>query len=382
MKTHLLLIIGLFLAIRSNAQINYNLAIKKCVKYTDTSAMLNKYLRKSDTANIRFRPIAGSNIILKGTYPNITIEATSGGSSIDTTSLSNRINAKLNITDTANIRFRPLAGSNITLSGTYPNITIASSGVGPSIDTTSLSNRINNKLNITDTANIRFRPVAGSNITLTGTYPNITIGESKWSTDSNSSLYLGSSSSTYSSTNSGLINFPDANGTATSGISFGGTGGTNLNIYRPNVSYLRTDGGFLVGTTFYVGNTSNKWTLAGGAEIIPTTVSSGASSALTVNQTWNTTGVPTLITANVTNTQSGTGANLINLQVNSTSRFRVDKNGAVTINNGSQIISGTGSPEGTVSAPVGSMFLRTDGGAGTTLYIKETGTGATGWAAK
>lgn len=46
------------------------------------------------------------------------------------------------------------------------------------------------------------------------------------------------------------------------------------------------------------------------------------------------------------------------------------------------ITSGSGSPEGAVTAPVGSLFLRTNGGAGTTLYIKESGTGNTGWAAK
>jgi hypothetical protein len=43
---------------------------------------------------------------------------------------------------------------------------------------------------------------------------------------------------------------------------------------------------------------------------------------------------------------------------------------------------GTGSPEGAISAPVGSLFLRTDGGATSTLYVKETGAGNTGWAAK
>ncbi len=45
-------------------------------------------------------------------------------------------------------------------------------------------------------------------------------------------------------------------------------------------------------------------------------------------------------------------------------------------------LSGTGTPEGNSTAPVGSMFLRQDGGAGTTLYIKESGTGNTGWVAK
>lgn len=44
--------------------------------------------------------------------------------------------------------------------------------------------------------------------------------------------------------------------------------------------------------------------------------------------------------------------------------------------------SGAGSPEGAVTAPVGSIYTRTDGGVGTTLYVKETGTGNTGWAAK
>lgn len=43
---------------------------------------------------------------------------------------------------------------------------------------------------------------------------------------------------------------------------------------------------------------------------------------------------------------------------------------------------GTGTPEGAVSAPIGSMFIRTDGGTGTSRYFKESGTGDTGWVAK
>jgi len=42
---------------------------------------------------------------------------------------------------------------------------------------------------------------------------------------------------------------------------------------------------------------------------------------------------------------------------------------------------GSGSPVGVVSAPVGSIYQRTDGGASTSLYIKESGTGNTGWRA-
>jgi hypothetical protein len=44
--------------------------------------------------------------------------------------------------------------------------------------------------------------------------------------------------------------------------------------------------------------------------------------------------------------------------------------------------SGSGSPESVVTAPIGSLYTRTDGGASTTLYVKESGTGSTGWIAK
>ena len=44
--------------------------------------------------------------------------------------------------------------------------------------------------------------------------------------------------------------------------------------------------------------------------------------------------------------------------------------------------SGSGSPEGVITAAVGSIYTRTNGGAGTTLYVKESGTGNTGWVAK
>ena len=43
---------------------------------------------------------------------------------------------------------------------------------------------------------------------------------------------------------------------------------------------------------------------------------------------------------------------------------------------------GNGTPEGVVTASVGSIYLRLDGSTGTTLYVKETGTGNTGWVAK
>lgn len=43
---------------------------------------------------------------------------------------------------------------------------------------------------------------------------------------------------------------------------------------------------------------------------------------------------------------------------------------------------GSGSPESAVSASVGSTYRDTNGGASTTFYVKESGTGNTGWVAK
>jgi hypothetical protein len=43
---------------------------------------------------------------------------------------------------------------------------------------------------------------------------------------------------------------------------------------------------------------------------------------------------------------------------------------------------GSGTPEGVVTAPVGAVYNRTDGGTGTSFYVKESGTGNTGWVAK
>ena len=53
-------------------------------------------------------------------------------------------------------------------------------------------------------------------------------------------------------------------------------------------------------------------------------------------------------------------------------------NGEINVLNGNylKITSGSGSPEGVLSANAGSLYLRTDAGE---LYVKKTGTGNTGW---
>ena len=85
-------------------------------------------------------------------------------------------------------------------------------------------------------------------------------------------------------------------------------------------------------------------------------------------------------------------------QVNGTSYVYLDGNGEMTLASGSLVIStagkgvslpggitwtsGAGSPEGVVTAPIGSIYSRSDGGLLTSFYVKQSGTGNTGWAGK
>lgn len=47
-----------------------------------------------------------------------------------------------------------------------------------------------------------------------------------------------------------------------------------------------------------------------------------------------------------------------------------------------KIFHGYGTPESNVTAGIGSIYMRIDGGAGTSFYIKESGSGNTGWVGK
>jgi hypothetical protein len=51
-------------------------------------------------------------------------------------------------------------------------------------------------------------------------------------------------------------------------------------------------------------------------------------------------------------------------------------------NASAKLFAGLGTPEAVITAPVGSIYLRRDGGVGTSFYVKESGVGNTGWVPK
>ena len=114
------------------------------------------YLR--DTVNFIFFTSGDSSFwILKGGVTNanwkqVQISNSSSASSLDTTSLSNRINQKLNISDTSNMLMNYVRNQRFLDS--LSNIQLRIQTKLNAADTASLSNRIDQKLNLSDTSNM------------------------------------------------------------------------------------------------------------------------------------------------------------------------------------------------------------------------------------
>ena len=105
-----------------------------------------------------------------------------------------------------------------------------------------------------------------------------------------------------------------------------------------------------------------------GSAYITTT---GGACAFLATENWSGTVNGTAVVFVATTTGTKTAYEALRLQ-----------DGYVQVGGGGKIFSGTGSPEGVVTAGVGSIFMRTDGGAGTSIYCKESGSGNTGWVGK
>jgi hypothetical protein len=184
----------------------------------------------------------------------------------------------------------------------------------------------------------------------------------------------------------------------------------------PNGSERFDANGTSGSVTVMPANDTTGWTITGG-----TVTGSGITPFASITGTWNTTGSPVGVAINFTNTASGSHALIEQWNVDSSEKFSVEKTGKMhaavgfgigtssfdfvsfdtngisapygnyTISSGASVIinssgviwrTGSGTPEGNITAPVGSLYTRTDGGTSTTLYIKESGSGNTGWIAK
>jgi hypothetical protein len=101
----------------------------------------------------------------------------------------------------------------------------------------------------------------------------------------------------------------------------------------------------------------------------------------------------------INSNRNGTGTFLpLGIYTNGTKQVNVATTGDVSVLTGNLVIgtagkgislpggitwtSGAGSPEGVVTAPVGSLYSRSDGGLLSSLYVKESGSGNTGWVGK
>jgi hypothetical protein len=76
------------------------------------------------------------------------------------------------------------------------------------------------------------------------------------------------------------------------------------------------------------------------------------------------------------------GKNLSNFNITAFTDPTINNNTVWHAGNAGPFYKGAGSPEGVVTSVVGGIYQRTDGGASTTLYVKQSGTGNTGWIAK
>ncbi len=77
--------------------------------------------------------------------------------------------------------------------------------------------------------------------------------------------------------------------------------------------------------------------------------------------------------------QTGSGGDLLQL-IRGAMRFKVDSFGRLVIGaNNISILAGGNSPNGVTAGDVGSLYLQTNGGAATAVWVKETGSGNTGW---
>lgn len=268
----------------------------------------------------------------------------SGGTAIDTTSLSNRINLKLNIIDTANMLSHYLL-QNVAAATYQP--------IGSYATTSQLSSYAPLASPSLTGVPIAPTPTAGDNTTKLATTAFVQAAIAGLSGGSGPTSIALTTSNVLYSTPVNFTNTSDAWSGALSLISqpaasiFGNfTNASATPIFTAASAdgqlLVRRSGALTFGTlvagdipdisatyaklasnnTFTGVNTFTETTAAGSGSL--------AGNAVLLNQTWNTTGNPTAFKMNITNTGSGSTALLMDLQVGSVSKFSVDKSGNIT----------------------------------------------------
>lgn len=134
-----------------------------------------------------------------------------------------------------------------------------------------------------------------------------------------SSINGGAYSEVMSITSAGLLSIGGNLTSASSGFTINSTGNTTLS--SSSVTNVTANGS---ASTFAVSNTGLT-SLTGQSLTGSSTIG-----LLEMTQTWNTSGSPTAISLNITNTASGASAKLLDLKIGGTSMFNVDTSGNAT----------------------------------------------------
>lgn len=153
----------------------------------------------------------------------------------------------------------------------------------------------------------------------------------------------------------GNVSFGALSGTPTTAAGYSIVGGANIDLWGAKTPYAGT----LTITTGKTFNVTNTLTLSGTDS---STLNIGAGGTLGSNAYTSTVYVPQTTTVNGHALSGNVTVTKADLSLG-------------------HLFIGTGSPEGAVTAGVGSLFSRTDGGSGTSLYVKQSGAGNTGWTA-
>ena len=187
---------------------------------------------------------------------------------------------------------------------------------------------------------------------------------------------------------------------ATGGIEFNGNDAEDSMTFNQGYYFYGTGAASAHRTALGSGATGDELFTAASASAARTTLGLGSTDSptfatLTATKVTNTTSLT--LSANTTGTDfqrivfSAQGLTRFQIFTNSTQRIGIQNGGQIDISSpvvststvtASNFKRGTGSPESVVTGVVGDIYARTDGGAGTTLYVKESGTSNTGWVAK